>query len=168
MMTEKISINQYYLRWKLDYDSSTGVFTYLQGRNKGKVAGVLSSHGYLKITLRGVQYYCHRLAWFWTHDYWPNDNMCVDHINSIRTDNRFINLRLVKRGENPQNIHKCHRSNKATGVLGVYPTPSGKFIARIQFENKQMSLGCFPTVEEASMAYKEAKRGAHLFYEHST
>ena len=51
----------------------------------------------------GKTHTAHRLAWFWTHGYWPTE---IDHINRDRTDNRLANLRDVphakEHAEHPQ------------------------------------------------------------------
>lgn len=58
-----------------------------------------------------MQYYAHRLAWFYVHGGWPT--YYIDHINRRKSDNRIANLREVKPFENSQNTKAV-----AKGVSG--------------------------------------------------
>lgn len=80
----------------------------------------------------------------------------VDHINRVRTDNRWCNLRVV-----PERVNRHNRSQTCGRVLstGVRLTTSGKFQARIRIDNKLCSLGSYSTEAEALRAYNQAKEG---------
>lgn len=114
---------------------------------------------YKTITVLGQTYPEHWIAWLLHTGDWPK--LPIDHINGDRHDNRICNLREVTGQENSQNQRKAHRSNKSTGVLGVSRRPSGKFDARLQVNGRNLHLGTFATVEEASAAYLAAKRAHH-------
>ncbi len=86
----------------------------------------------------------------------------IDHINSIRNDNRIENLRLAKRSENMQNI-KIANSNSKTGVLGVsYCKTRDLYQASISI-NRKYHRRFFDTIEEASEWYLNKKREIHPF-----
>lgn len=76
--------------------------------NKGKIinGSIAKSEGYLRVTLvkdgKSTIKKIHRLV---AEAFIPNlDNKpCVDHINTIRTDNRVVNLRWVTYEENMNN-----------------------------------------------------------------
>jgi hypothetical protein len=69
---EENVITQKQLKEMLHYAPETGIFTWLEGRRKGKPAGSKNERGYLKIwiSVKGIRklYYAHRLAWFYAHD----------------------------------------------------------------------------------------------------
>ena len=73
----------------------------------------------------------------------------VDHINRVRADNRWANLRLVTNFENQQN-----RPRKASGLpTGVRRLKSGRYAARTWLGGRVVSLGTHNTPEEAHAAY---------------
>lgn len=86
----------------------------------------------------------------------PPPGKVVDHINGNRLDNRKENLRVVTQQVNTFNRRPSE--NSKTKVLGVYPVPNGKYVAKITANGKQKHLGTFNTVEEASAAYQHAKQ----------
>lgn len=61
------------LKELLNYDISTGEFTWIKKPNKriviGSVAGSVCRHGYIKIKIDGFDYKAHRLAWFYVKGY---------------------------------------------------------------------------------------------------
>lgn len=150
----------------LSYDPETGLFTWLKRprmtrtAKEGDRAGSISSSGYVVITICGVKYMAHRLAWFVTYGAWPAEQ--IDHINGVRNDNRIANLRDVSHTVNVQNRRTGGRNSK-TGLLGVSPSKKG-YAATISANGKQKFLGRFKTPEEASAVYIEAKRRLHLGY----
>ena len=74
----------------------------------------------------------------------PTD-LCIDHINGDRNDNRFQNLRLVTHQQNTWNRR---------GVKG-YWLNHGRFQVDIRVAGKTKVSGRFKTEEEASDFYKE-------------
>lgn len=78
----------------------------------------------------------------------------VDHINHIRNDNRWSNLRNVTSRQNQMNMSLS--SNTSSKVNGVRILPSGRFQAHITVNRKQISLGTYDTLEEAMLARKQA------------
>lgn len=161
-MIEKFNLSD--LRERFFYCPESGVFTYLvkptksRAANPGDVAGSKIGNGYLEIGVFGRRYLAHRLAWFYVHGSWPNDE--IDHLNHNRSDNRIANLRVVSRSQNEQNKVAANKSN-VLGVLGVSKNKSG-FIARIACNKEHKNLGTFRTIEEASNAYWYAKTKLHI------
>jgi hypothetical protein len=150
------------IRAALDYNPLTGIFSWkARPRIKaGKIAGNVSSCGYLRIGIGGrpsciVQ--AHRLAWFWMTGEWPRGD--IDHINGVRTDNRWANLRDVPRHINLQNQRRA-RCNSKAGLLGVAMCRD-RFQAKIQIDGKRTYLGTFNTAIEAHQAYVAVKRRLH-------
>ena len=151
-----------YVRSFLNYDSKTGIFIWIAPRygiTVGKIAGSSHHSGYRTIRMNGKVYQQHRLAWLYITGKWPDGE--IDHINCVRSDNRFANLRVVTKTINLQNRKRSRVDNKS-GLLGVgYFAPNNKWRARIQVNGKQIYLGHHATKELAHAAYLEAKRRLH-------
>lgn len=105
-------ITQELLKSRLDYNPMTGNFVWLTARGKGKIAGrICKKDGYVIIRCNNKQYYAHRLAFLYMTGAFPTNQ--VDHINRIRTDNRWDNLRDV---DNRTNSANTKRNNEVVGV----------------------------------------------------
>jgi hypothetical protein len=90
---------------------------------------------------------------------WPTYQ--VDHINGIKTDNRWKNLRDVNGFINQQNRLGPKKNNKS-GFLGVTYMPARrKWRATIRFNGNGLHLGMFDKPELGFAAYIEAKRRLH-------
>lgn len=148
------------LRATLDYNQTTGVFTWKVGMRRGmvgKVAGHVSQNGYRYIGFQKKDYLAHRLAVFWMTGAWPMYE--IDHRDGIRDNNAWLNLRKTTTQKNAHNIGGPRRNNR-TGFLGVIPL-RGKFQARIKINGVRVDLGYFPTPELAHTAYLNAKNELH-------
>ena len=102
----------------------------------------------------------HRLAFLYQTGQWPARQ--VDHINGVRDDNRWSNLRESTNAQNSQNERRA-RSSNTVGFLGVSRHRSGRFRARIVVDGKERSLGLHDTPQIAHSAYLSAKRDIHPF-----
>ena len=78
-------------------------------------AGTLSTNGYLVVSVSDKTFYVHRICWFLQTGEWPEGS--VDHINGVKTDNGWSNLRLATHSQNG-----CNRLNSAnkSGCKNVY------------------------------------------------
>jgi hypothetical protein len=152
----------------LSYDPETGLFTWkprgissFDSRFANKPAGTFdSSHKGIKITLDYVSIEAHRVAYMFMMGKWPE--CWIDHINGIRTDNRWCNLRPATSCENQYNRRKS--KNNKVGLKGVYianDRPNNNFRAEICYNKKRKFLGYFPTAEEAHAAYCNAAKILH-------
>lgn len=139
-----------------------GLFVKRQFRRNVKVGGRAGSNhekDYRIIGILGGMYYEHRLVWLLHNGSWPNGD--TDHINHDKQDNRIENLRDVSHSENIQNQIYARADNKL-GVAGVcFHKASGKFCAQIGLKGKKVYLGVFDTAQEASDAYRAAKKHYH-------
>ena len=150
-------LTQAELRRRLDYDPETGVFTWTESRGsvrKGVIAGAKPrSDGYLLIRVYGNLYLAHRLAWLYMTGTWPEND--IDHINCVRDDNRFINLRGATRTQNLRNSKP--QKGGTSRFKGVYfDARRCKWVSGIQVNKKQIFLGYFDVEKEAAAAYAKA------------
>lgn len=139
----------------LRYEPTTGEFHWLVhlGRGgAGKPAGSIDGHGYRCIGIRGHDYKAHRLAWFYVHGTWPD--LCLDHINGDRADNRLANLRQATPAQNNANAKQRSDQPVAKGV--TFRKQLGKWQASIAFNGASSYLGVFNTPAEAASAYAAA------------
>lgn len=147
----------------LSYDPEDGLFRWLEARGgvlAGAVAGGAHGTGYRVIGIDGRVYLAHRLVWLFVHRRWPSDQ--IDHINGIKHDNRLCNLREATTAENHQNMPRPrHNRSGAIGVSKCQVT--GKWLAQITADGCRKTLGRFDTRDEASQAYRAAKRQIHKF-----
>ncbi len=149
----------------LEYKPDTGLFFWkkgIKGRKKGSKAGHLSKDGYVDIRIKHRLYPAHRIAWLMMTGKWP-DNF-IDHINRIKSDNRFINLREATKAQNSQNTNI--QSNNTSGYKGVvWHKPNKNWCAQIHVNKKHIHLGSFKNLQDAVNARKEAEK---RFFTHST
>ena len=106
-----------------------------------------NKEGYISIRLGKKTYQSHRLIMM---AFVGESDQEVDHINRIKTDNRFENLRYCTRCEN--NLNRDFMEN-AKG----YNRHRNKWMARISINNKDKYLGCFDNEQEARQAYVDAR-----------
>lgn len=141
----------------LTYNPETGEFLWATAR-KGRIvqrrAGNLhKSTGYRRICLNGINYVEHRLAWVWMTGNDPE--LEVDHINRIRNDNRWSNLRLADRTENT--LNSSIKKSNSSGVVGVsWDKQRSKWVAQARVAGKKRNLGRYDTKEDAVKAWRSA------------
>jgi hypothetical protein len=157
-----IDCNQ--LKEILEYQPDTGLFFWKRsgkGIKKNRKAGHLSKDGYVDIRIKNCLHPAHRVAWVMMTGNWP-DNF-VDHINRIRSDNRFVNLREATKAENAQNTDLP--SNNTSGYKGVvWHKPNRNWCAQIFINKKHIHLGSFENLQDAINARIEAEKE---FFTHS-
>lgn len=162
------SLTQSRLKELLHYDLESGAFTRAKAVNNrtkaGEVAGRLNADGYVAISVDGVTHVAHRLAFLWVTGEYPSRDAQVDHINGIRNDNRWSNLRKVSAQENQHNRHHADRfAGRTSKRLGVSFKDRGRsrWEANIRVNGRLVYLGRFASEEEASNAYMQAKAQHH-------
>jgi hypothetical protein len=142
------------LRHLVNYDSSTGIFTWRISRPRcavGGRAGHFAEDGYWTIRIDGHLYEAQRLAWLHFYGEWPIPS--IDHINRITDDNRIENLRLANKQQNGAN-RKVQKNSKS-GVKGVSRHGLG-WRAKITINGQFHLLGTFKDIEDARNAYLAA------------
>jgi len=153
-------LTQSEVKCMLDYNPDTGEIKWRKSKGSakaGKKAGKINCKGYLVITINGVYYQGHRIAWLYHYGEWPSSH--IDHIDHDKTNNAINNLRDVSMSGNMQNQIKA-KSNNKSGLLGVSSSKHG-FYAEIKVYGKRMYLGLHKTAQDAHDAYIKAKREMH-------
>ncbi len=131
------------LKQILRYDPKTGKFFWREsgsGRKPDLRAGTRERDGYRRIKIEYKKYREAYLAWLYMTGEGPKDQL--DHINRIRDDNRWVNLRAATMKQNNQN-----RTGKGVRFK------NGKWEANI----KDRYLGRFSTEEAARQRYQVAR-----------
>ena len=165
MLTQEIA------RELLDYDPETGKLFWRErdrrwftrdrlhksynARYAGKEAFTASDGmGYLHGNILGKTYRIHLIIWLYQTGEFPKEQ--IDHINHIKNDNRWINLREASHLENAKN--QSQKINNTSGVTGVvWDKSRQKWIAQIMANKRYINLGRFSSFEEAVLARKEAE-----------
>ncbi len=149
------------LRYVLNYDSSTGVFTWNVRSGPrirvGMVAGSIQKRGSINIIIDKVAYSAHRLAWQYIHGKWPEFQ--IDHKNLNRSDNRIDNLRQATRSQNIANRRVLPSNQlgiKGVGISSRSVRKPQRYRARIRINGTLIHLGYFSTPGLAHDAYAKA------------
>jgi hypothetical protein len=151
------TLTQQRLKEVLDYDPETGVFRWKERISirimVGEVAGqIRPSAGYWFIGIDGYAYRAHRLAWLYMTGEFPPPGVEIDHKDTDRTKNSWLNLRLATRSQNNANW-KAPRHN-TSGLKGVcFHKGAQKWCAQIHKDRKRIYLGLFLSKEEAKAVH---------------
>jgi hypothetical protein len=144
----ELSIEHLRKMWR--YDPETGLFHWRVARQRitpGQPVGVVFRKGYTVVEFEGRSVPAHRLAWFYVTGRWPAHE--IDHVNRVRADNRWANLREATKAQNMANSV----TRASSGVRGVCLTRAGRWKAQITVGGKTRHIGTYDDVESAKLAY---------------
>jgi hypothetical protein len=154
----------------LSYEPETGVLTWktqpttsranIGFNNKcgGKVAGTIGAKGYLTVGIGKSYYLAHRIIWKIMTGADPVDQ--VDHEDTDRLNNRWLNLRPTENGPNVQNSKL--RVDNSSGVKGVHwDAQHKKWRAVLTTNGVSVRLGRFASLEEAASVIESARMRDH-------
>jgi hypothetical protein len=142
----------------LSYNHVTGDLVWIAKPNPratnllGRVAG--NRNIYIDVTVQGVRYKGHRLAWFLYYGVDPGKYQ-IDHIDENKYNNSILNLRLANNSFNTQ-----VRNKQARG----YVKKDGSYFCHIEVNNRREYLGVFTTEQEAKQAYETALKNYKPVY----
>ena len=147
-----------HLKAYLAYDPDTGVMTWIKRRAQrcppGSVAGGANGSGYIQLQFNDSTYQVHRVAWLIMTGAWPEQE--IDHINGIKNDNRWVNLRSVTKEGNARN--RKRPNTNTSGVIGVsWHKPLNKWLGHIRAGGVYRHLGYFDDFNDACAARKAAE-----------
>jgi len=161
-----MELTQLYLKSVLHYDPDTGVFTWIKcskqnQRFLGKSAGTVGNRGYRFIRVNNKTYQAHRLVFLYLTGSFPP--IGTDHINGVRDDNRWVNLRAVDAAENKRNTKRP--KHNTSGVIGVrWYKQNSKWLASISTHGKRIYLGLFSD-KDAAIAVRKSAEKRYGFHE---
>jgi hypothetical protein len=131
------------LRALFDYDPESGILTWKVGKRTGYAVGSVGKAGYLYVKIANVRNVrVHRVIWKWMTGEDPT--LDVDHIDRVRTNNRWKNLRTLTRAQNCRNT---------PGTRVTLHKASGLYVTRMRYNGRTISLGYYRTETEAQAAY---------------
>ena len=146
---QRSGLDQDSLKEILHYEPDTGLLTAKTNRRKisiGQAVGTKTPDGYIQVGIQYELYLAHRLIWLYMTGDWPADH--IDHINHIRDDNRWANIRSVTQAENNKNL--ALRSDNSSGVSGIYwAKAANRWIVNMWVNGKNKNLGSFKCKFEA-------------------
>lgn len=123
-------------------------------RYAGQPAFPRSRFGYRRGVVMGYETVAHRVIWCMMTGAFPDG--LIDHINGVRDDNRWSNLRVVSTVENCQNL--AVRSDSTSGVTGVSRyARTGRWWAYIVINGKSVHLGLYQEKADAIAARRKAE-----------
>lgn len=146
----------------MDYNPDTGIFTWKKYRCQTAIAGqqvnCKDQKGYVIFGWKRHYYRAHHVAWWWVTGKMPQGE--IDHVNNVRHDNRFINLREASSTQN--NHNRLRPITNTRGVKGVnWHKHQGKWVARITVNGARISLGYYHSLEMAEQAMRDAREFYH-------
>jgi hypothetical protein len=141
-----------------------GLFEYRDGKlfwikptarhmKAGHPAGTMRKDGYIGVFLYGKYLFAHRIIWEMHNGPIP-EGLVIDHIDTVRDNNRIDNLRVCTFQENHFNRNKG--SNNKSGYKGVsWHKQKQKWVAQITIEGRSKFLGFFVDPVKAHEKYCE-------------
>lgn len=144
-------VTQQELKAKYRYCQDKGLFYHIAGPKAGGVCGVMRPDGYIKIDVNKKSYLAHRMAYLYMTGAFPAN--VIDHINGIKHDNRWENIRAVTQQQN-----SCNQRKMRTGKTSIYKGVSwdaarGLWYAYIRHNGKMKNLGCYARECNAAQVY---------------
>lgn len=113
------------VRSLFDYNPLTGAF--IRRSTGGEAGWFCASNGYRMVSINGLHYLVHRLAWYIHTGEQPPEY--IDHIDTDKLNNKFLNYRPSTKAQNAWNIN-AHKDN-VLGIKGISVTEnSGKLYYR--------------------------------------
>ena len=155
------------LREFFRYFRSSGRLTWKNTKGGRSVLGAKIGYpdinGYLTMRFDGVLYCVHRVIWKHVTGEDPGE-FEIDHINGVKEDNRWVNLRLATHARNNQNT-KIQKNN-SSGYKGVAWHGQRKaWRAYVSVgprgNSKQIHLGLHSTPEAAAKAVRKYREQLH-------
>lgn len=156
-----------YVKAIFDYDEESGILRWehradmppqWNGKFPGRIAGTVNDRGYVLVAIYGKDYRAHRIIWAIKTGRWPEHE--IDHENTVKSDNRWFNLRQATHAQN--NCNKGPQSNNKSGYKGVSWCRIIKaWVASIRHHGVTTKLGYRDDPEDAHELYKTAAIEMH-------
>jgi hypothetical protein len=144
----------------MSYDPESGNLLWLISRGKariGSIAGCIYSDGYRVVTILGKRYRSTHLAFLLMTGNMPEN--IIDHIDLMKSNDRWKNLREANRSQNGANQKLQSRSK--TRLKGVHKKRKRSWDSAIRHDGKTIYLGSFLCPAAAHFAYVVAAHKLH-------
>jgi len=126
------------------FDSDQG-YKVVNGRNAGKVIGNMDSGGYLQVRWKNTAYILHRIIWLMMTGDWPSEH--IDHIDHVRTNNRFKNLRDIPKEHN--NAHKLSNKSGYSDIFYQDRNTNRPWLVQVFSKGKYLTQRSFAELQDA-------------------
>ena len=143
-----------YSDWSLRWSKDVGT------AKKGGIAGSEIGRGYRQLKYKGRRYLCHRVIFYFSHGYLPEQ---VDHIDGNTGNNNPSNLRAATPSQNM--INRKHQKNNKSGFRGIdWMHRQGQWRAQIHKDGKKIYLGMRKKLSDAVKLRTDAEDVYHEKY----
>ena len=144
-------LTQATLKEALRYEPETGIFYRI---TTGKACSYTNPKGYVAMDVSCKKYLAHRLAFLYMTGSFPEKY--VDHRNTCKSDNRWVNLREATNQQNQRNRGLSVSNN--SGHKGVcWHKKANKWLAKVMVDGKNINLGLYKDLELAAFIASEAR-----------
>ena len=155
-----MELTQAKLKEILEYNPETGEFRWKINQNSnamaGAVAGSYDTNGYCRVRVFRKLHMVHRLAWLYMTGEWPERQ--IDHDNTVRSDNRWKNLRAATQAQNSQNSG----ARTAPRLKGVtWNKKEQRWLVRIDSNGVRHNGGYHDALLDAAAAAISLRRRLH-------
>lgn len=135
----------------LNYQPESGAFFWMKS---GARAGSKNNHGYVRIEFQRRRLAASRLAWFYMTGTWPDGE--IEHINGVRDDNKWSNLREKRSIDAP-----ALSADEVRRLFSYDPT-TGKIYRRVAMSKHPAGSECGNYQDDyIYVAYKRRLMLAH-------
>lgn len=147
----------------VEYNQDTGDLFKITSKGQKLVVKDINFYGYLRLNYKGKRILAHRLICeLMGYDL---KNMQVDHINGIRSDNRWCNLRIVSHQENQKNLKQNIRNK--SGHTGIsWDKKNNKWQVQLTLNKRNMRIGRYNELNDAVIAKRIAYKLAGYHENH--
>lgn len=153
-------LTQEYLKSIILYEPLTGMFIWRYKeacpsfKRGGRISNCVEKDGYIQIRISGKSFKAHRLAFLYITGEWPKEQ--VDHINGIRRDNRWCNIRECTPRENMFNMRAC-----VDGKIKGIRKKNKSYEVTLRINGIPTYLGSYKNLEDAVKTIRAAREKYH-------
>lgn len=144
----------------LSYNKASGEFHWLHTVSSTAIKGYLAgsiTKGYRYIQLHGKKVAAHQLAYWWITEEWVID---LDHIDRVKDNNSFSNLRVATRRE--QGLNRSLQINNRSGYKNItWFKRTSRWKVEFKYNGRQIHVGYFKDIKEA-IIHRDIAKGRYI------
>lgn len=157
-----IDYNEMYRLFEYSENSPSGLVAKVdrkQGPKAGEPVGYMSSSGYWKVKHKGRHLFVHRIVFVLENNITLTKDMVIDHIDSVRSNNKISNLQQITKSENSKKL--IDSSRNSSGARGVsWHKNSKTWVAFWNVDRKLQMKAFSPSKKYPNLEYDTAKQMA--------